>query len=55
MENILQIRKELTDTLLNRAKSVSGDEYNAIKAAIANIQRSYKDPKLQIMIMKQMR
>ena len=54
MENILQQRRELTTKLLNRARSIGLDEYNSTKAVIANIQHSYKDPKLQILILKQM-
>ena len=54
MENVLQQRKELTTHLLNRARSVSREEYLSTKAAIANIKHSYKDPKLQILILKQM-
>jgi hypothetical protein len=54
MENILQQRKELTNNLLNSARLVSPEKYNSIKAAIENIQHSYKDPKLQLLILKQM-
>jgi len=54
MENILQKRRELTNNLLNRARLVSREEYNSTKAAIENIQHSYKDPKLQLLILKQM-
>jgi hypothetical protein len=54
MENILQQRKELTNNLLNKARLISQEEYNLTKAAIENIQHSYKDPKLQILILKQM-
>jgi len=55
MENILQQRTELTKNLLNRARSISREEYNSIKAAIDNIKHSYKDPKLQLLILKHMR
>ena len=54
MENILQQRRELTNNLLNRARSISWEEYYATKAAIENIQHSYKDPKLQLLILKQL-
>lgn len=54
MENILQQRRDLTKNLLSRARSVSREEYNSTKAAIENIQHSYKDPKLQLLILKQM-
>lgn len=54
MENILQQRRELTNYLLNKARLISREEYNSTKAAIDNIQHSYKDPKLQILILKQM-
>lgn len=54
MNNILQQRRELTNNLLSRARSVSREEYDLIKAAIENIQHSYKDPKLQLLILKQM-
>lgn len=55
MENILQQRRELTNSLLDKARSVSHEEYDSIKAAIENILHSYKDPKLQLLILKQMR
>ncbi|HXK56355.1 MAG: hypothetical protein KDI74_12095 [Gammaproteobacteria bacterium] len=54
MENLLQQRRELTTNLLNRARLIGREEYNSTKAAIENIQHSYKDPKLQILILKQM-
>ena len=54
MENIIQQRRELTNNLLSRARAVSWEEYNLTKAAIENIQHSYKDPKLQLLILKQM-
>ena len=54
MNNILQQRRELTNNLLSRARLVSREEYDLIKAAIENIQHSYKDPKLQLLILKQM-
>ncbi len=54
MENIMQLRRELTTNLLNQARLVSQEEYNSTKAAIDNIKHSYKDPKLQLLILKQM-
>jgi hypothetical protein len=54
MTNTLQARKEITTNLLKRAKTVSHAEFVSTKAAIDNIQHSYKDPMLQLLILKQM-
>lgn len=55
MENTLQERTVITSDMLTKAKAAGEEEYKTIKAAIDNVQHSYRDPKMQVLILKQMR
>jgi len=55
MINTIQERRNITKDMLVRAKAAGEEEFNSIKAAIDNVRHSYRDPKMQVLILKQMR
>jgi len=55
MINTIQERRNITNDMLVRAKAAGEEEFNSIKAAIDNVRHSYRDPKMQVLILKQMR
>ena len=55
MINTIQERRNITSDMLVRAKAAGEEEFKSTKAAIDNVRHSYRDPKMQVLILKQMR